>query len=125
MHDYVISLTSNNIGPIHLFIHYPPTTDVESYNDTTPLTANNSSTLSSYSDACRGLQIGSAVADGTLLSLFKFRSMSSGIVFKSGGPLCWLCKCHERPSLSSCKAEIRATCAMSKKVVDLCKFVGV
>ncbi len=72
---------------MHSFIYYPSTTDVKTYTDATPPTANNLSTLSSYSDACWVLQIGSAVANETLLPLFKFRSMSGGIVFKNGGPL--------------------------------------
>jgi hypothetical protein len=107
---------------MHSFIHYPPSTDVKAYNNATPPKPTNSSILSSYSNACWGSQIGSVVADGTLLPLFKFRSMSGGIVFKNGGPLGWLSECQERTSLSSCKAEIRATSAMSKKVVDLRNF---
>jgi hypothetical protein len=119
MHDNGISFTSNNVGPIHSFIHYLPTTDVKAYTDATPPTANNLSTLSSYSEACWGSQFGSAVANRTLLSLFKFRSMSGSIIFKNGGPLSWLRGHQERTSLSSCEAEIRATCIMLKKVVDL------
>ena len=83
-----------------------------------PPTPTTSSTLSSYSDACWGSQIGNAVADGTLLPLFKFRSMSGGIVFRTGGPVGWLADRQEQTSLSSCEAEIRATNATSKKVVD-------
>ena len=96
-HDYGISFTSDNVGPMHSFIHYPPGTDVEAYNDAHPpkYNSHNLSSLSSYSDACWGLQIGNAVADGTLLPLFKFRSMSGRIVFKNGGPLGWLCKRQE------------------------------
>jgi hypothetical protein len=90
--DYGISFNSNNIAPMHSFIHYLPTTDAKACTDTTPLTANNSSTLPSYSDACWGSQVGNAVADGTLLPLFKFRSMSDSIIFKNGGPLGWLSK---------------------------------
>jgi hypothetical protein len=85
-----------------------------------PPTLTNSSTLSSYSDACWGLQIGNAVADGTLLLLFKFRSMTGGIIFRTGGPVGWLGERQDRTSLSSCEAEIRATNATSKKVVDFC-----
>jgi hypothetical protein len=44
--------------------------------------------------------------------------MNGGIVFKNGGPLGWLGIRQEFTSLSSCKAEIRATNAISKKVVD-------
>ena len=77
-----------------------------------------SNTISAYSDACWGSQLGNSVADGTLLPLFKFRSMNGGIVFKNGGPIGWLGDRQDRTSLSSCEAEIRATCATSKKVVD-------
>jgi hypothetical protein len=118
-HDYGILFTSNNVGPMHSFIHYLPSTDVEAYPDATPLQSHDSSTLTSYSDACWGLQIGSAVADGTLLPQFKFRSMSGSIVFKNGGPLEWLSECQGCTSLSSCKTEIHATSATSKKVVNL------
>jgi hypothetical protein len=69
---------------MHSYIHYPPSTDVEAYTDAIPPMPVNSSTILSYSDACWGLQIGSAVADGTLLPLFKFCSMNGGIVFKNG-----------------------------------------
>ncbi len=68
------------------------------------------------------MQIGSAEANGTLLPLFKFRSISGGILYKNGGPLGWLSKHQEHTYLSSCEAEIRATCAMSKKVVKLCNI---
>jgi hypothetical protein len=53
--------------------------------------------------------------------------MSGGIVFKNGGPLGWLAERQERTSLSSCEAEIRATSATSKKVVDfrnICRSVS-
>jgi hypothetical protein len=66
------------------------------------------------------MQTGSAVSDGTLLPLFKFRSIRGGIVFKNGGPLGWISERQERTS-----AEINATSATSKKVVDssnLCVF---
>jgi hypothetical protein len=89
-HDYGISFTSEDMAPMHSFVHYPPSTDVEAYEDAILPTPTNSSTLLAYSDACWGLQIGSAVADDTLLPLFKFHSMNSGIVFKNGGPLGWL-----------------------------------
>ncbi len=118
MHDYGISFTSEDLAPMHSFIHYPPSMDAEAYQDAIPPTLFNSSTLLSYSDACWGSQIGSAVADMTLLPLFKFQSMSGGIVFKNGGPLGWLGDQQERTVLSSCEAEICATCATSKKVVD-------
>ncbi len=72
-HNYGISFNSDNIGPMHSFIHYPPppSMDVKAYNDATPPKPTNSSTLSSYSNTCWGLQIGSTVADGTLIPLIK------------------------------------------------------
>lgn len=119
-HDYGISFTSDSVDPMHCYVHFPPSTDVEAYSDAIPPTPATSSTLSSYSDACWGSQIGSAVVEGTLLPLFKFRSMSGGIIFRYGGPLGWLCERQDQnlTSLNSCEAEIRATNATSKKVVD-------
>jgi hypothetical protein len=58
------------------------------------------------------------MANGTLLPLFKFRSMNGGIIFRNSGPVGWLGEWQERTSLSSCEAEICATNATSKKVVD-------
>jgi hypothetical protein len=126
-HDYGISFTSNDLAPMHSYIHYPPLTDVEAYTDAIPPTPVNSSTILSYHDACWGLQIGSAVADGTLFPLFKFCSMNGGIVFKNGGPLGWIGDRQDQSALSSCEAEIRATSATSKKVVHfwhLCKSLS-
>ena len=67
------------------------------------------------------------MAEGTLLPLFKFWSMNGSTVFRNGGPIDWLGERQDRTSLSSCKAEIRATSATSKKVVNfrnLCKSVS-
>jgi hypothetical protein len=121
-HDYGISFTSEDIAPMHSFIHLPPSTKVEAYEDAIPPKPTNSSTLSAYSDACWGFQIGSAVADGTLLPLLKFCSMNGDIVFWNGGPVGWIGDQQEWMSLSSCEAEILATNATSKKVVDFCNL---
>ena len=118
-HDYGILFTSKSIASMHLYIHYPHLTDDEAYQDATPPKSHDSFTMTSYSDACWGSQIGNAVAEGTLLPLFKFHSMSGRMVFKNGGPLGWLGECQYRTSLSSCEAEIRATSPTTKKVVDL------
>jgi hypothetical protein len=118
MHDYRISFTLEALAPIHSYVHYPPSTDVKAYTNAIPPTATKTSTLSAYSNACWGSQIGSAVADVTLLPLFKFRSMNGGIIFCNGDPVGWLGEWQERTSLSSCEAEIRATNATSKNVVD-------
>jgi hypothetical protein len=112
---------------MHSYVHYLPLTNIEAYEDAIPPTPTNSSTLSAYSNACWGLQIGSAVANGTLLPLFKFCSMNGGIVFKNGGSIGWLGERQEHTSLSSCKAEICTTNATSKKFVDfrnLCRSIS-
>ena len=113
---------------MHSFIHFLPSTDKEAYTDAvSPLLKSNSSTISTYSYACWGSQIGNVVADSVLLPLFKFQSMSSGILFCNGGPLGWLGERQTRTSLSLCEAKIHATCATSKKVVDfynLCPSMG-
>ena len=88
---YGISFTSSITSPIHSYVHFPPSLDVEAYTEAIPPSREKGVPLTSYSDACWGSQIGSAVRDGTLLPLFKFRSMSGGVVFRQGGPLSWLC----------------------------------
>jgi hypothetical protein len=55
-HDYGISFTSDSVAPMHSYIHFPPSTDVEAYTDALPPTPTTSSTLSSYSDVCWGSQ---------------------------------------------------------------------
>jgi hypothetical protein len=71
-HDYGISCTSEDVAPMHSYVHYSPLTNIEAYKDAILPTLTNSSTLSAYSDACWGLQIGSVVTDGTLLPLSSF-----------------------------------------------------
>jgi hypothetical protein len=112
---------------MHLYIHHPPLTDIEAYTNALPPTPLMTSTISAYSNACWGSQIGNEVAEGTLLPLLKFQSMNGGIVFCNGGPIGWLSECQKRTSLSSCEAEICAASATSKKVVDfrnLCRSVS-
>jgi hypothetical protein len=121
-HNYGIYFSSEDIAPMHSIIHIPPSTDVEAYKDAVLPKPLNSSILSAYSDACWGSQIGSAIADGTLLPLFKFRGINGGIIFCNGGRVRWIGKRQERTSLSSCEAEIWATNATSKKVVDFCNL---
>ncbi len=126
-YDYGISFTSKAMAPMHCYIHYPPSTNIEAYTDAAPSTPLTTPTISAYSNACWGSQIGNAVADGTLLPLFKFRNMNGGIVFRNGGPIGWLGVRQERTSLSSCEAEIRATNATSKRVLNfrnLCRSVS-
>jgi hypothetical protein len=48
--------------------------------------------------------------------------MNGGIIFKNGGPIRWLGNRQERTYLSSCEAEIWATNATLKKVMDFCNI---
>jgi hypothetical protein len=110
-HDCGISFTSDDIAPMHSYVHFPPPTNAEVYDDA----------------HCWGSQLGSSDANGTLIPLFKLQSMSGGIIFKNGGPIGWLGERQERTSLSSCNAKIQATCATSKKVADfrnLCSSIS-
>jgi hypothetical protein len=115
---YGISFTSKDMAPMHSYIHFPPSTNVEAYTDAIPPKLLTTRTLLAYRDVCWGSQIGNAVAEGTLLPLFKFQSMTGGIIFKKGGPIGWLGKRQECTSLSSCEAEIWADNATLNKVVD-------
>jgi hypothetical protein len=121
-YDYGISFTSEAVASMHSYIPHPSPTDVEAYKDAIPPTPSASPMLLAHSDACWGSQIGNAVAEGTLLPLFQFRSMKGGIVFCNGGPIGWIGERQDRTSLSSCEAKIRATSATSKKVVDFRNF---
>ena len=86
-HDYVTSFSFDDRAPMHLYVHFSPSTGTEVYNDATPPELGSSNTISAYSNACWGSQLGNLVADGTLLPLFKFCSMNGGIIFKNGGPV--------------------------------------
>jgi len=118
-HNFGIHFTSSSTDPVHTFVHFPDSSDVEAYTDAKPPSPSHQSPLTTYSDACWGSQIGSAVRDGTLLPLFKIRSMSGGIIFRQGGPIGWTAVRQERTSLSSCEAEIRATNEVSKLLMGI------
>ena len=118
-HDYGISFTSEDKNPIHTYLHFPDSSDTEAYHDAVAPTPSKSHKLTTYSDACRGSQIGNAITDGVYLPLFKCRSMSGAIVFRSGGPISWKSVRQDKTSLSSCEAEIRATNEASKLTVSL------
>jgi hypothetical protein len=119
MHDFGIHFTSLATDPVHTFVHFPDLSDIEAYTDAKPPSPSHQSPLTSYSNACWGSQIGSAVRDGTLLPLLKCRSMSGGIIFRQGGPIAWNAVRQERTSLSSCKAEICATNKVSKLLMGI------
>ena len=52
MHDYGISFTSDDTAPMHSYVHYPPSSDTEAYEDAIPPKLGSSNQLSAYSDAC-------------------------------------------------------------------------
>ncbi len=62
--DFGISFTSDSVAPMHLYIHHPPLTDIEAFTNAVPPTPTTSPTISAYSNACWGSQIGSAVWRG-------------------------------------------------------------
>ncbi len=72
-HDHGIHFTSLVTDPVHTVVHFPDSLDVDAYTGAKPPSPSHSSPLTSYSDACWGSQIGSAIRDGTLLPLFKCR----------------------------------------------------
>ncbi len=68
-YDYGISFMSEAVAQ---YIHHPSPTDVVAYEDAIPPMPSTSPMLLAYSNACWGSQIRKAVAEGTLLLLFKF-----------------------------------------------------
>jgi hypothetical protein len=121
-YNYGISFTFKDVAPMHSYIHFPPSADIEAYTNAIPPKLLMTRTLLACSNACWGSQISNAFTEGTLLPLFKFWSMNGGIIFKNGSPIGWLSKRQECMSLSSCEAEIQTTNATLKKVVDFCNL---
>ncbi len=123
LHVLHYSLNSRLWDTLHIVFYGPGShvcsLDVETYTDTKPPLPSHLSPLTSYSDACWGSQIGSAIRDGTLLPLFKCQSMSGGIIFRQGGPIAWTAVRQERTSLSSCEAKSRATNEVSKLLMGI------
>ena len=118
-HDMGISFTSRGVRPMHAYVHFPHSSDLEAYKDAQPPVSERSHLLTTYSDACWGGQYGNVVKDGTPLELFKYRSMSGAIVFRCGGPIAWKVDRQDQTSLSSCEAEVRATNVASTETVGL------
>ena len=117
--DYGFAFSSEEKAPLHTYMSYPHSSDTEAYSDALPPRPDSHHRLTTYSDACWGSQIGNAIREGIQLPLFKFRSMSGAIIFRSGGPITWKTDRQERTSLSSCEAEIRATNMGSRLTVNL------
>ena len=108
--EYGISYHSAASDTIQAFNHFPSHHDKEAYEDAIPPSPGDVTRLTSFSDACWGGQFGNAVPDGTPLELFKFRSISGYVICRTGGPISWKSIRQNRTSLSSCEAEIVATC---------------
>jgi hypothetical protein len=51
-YNYGITFTSDDVAPMHSYIHYPPFTDVKAYKDAIPPKLSNSNTNSAYSNVC-------------------------------------------------------------------------
>jgi hypothetical protein len=118
-YDYGITFTSSTTSPIHTYIYFPDPLGVEAYTDAIPPSESNCAPLTTHSNACWGSQLGSAVRDGTLLPLFKFQSISGGIVFRQGGPLPWTAICQDQTALISEEPEIRATNDTAKSIMGM------
>ncbi len=100
-HDHRISFSSTTTAPIHSYLLFQDSANVEAYFDAKPPSLEYCASLSTFSDTCWGLQIGLAVCNGTLLRLFKFCSMSGGIIFHQGGPIAWMSVRQDKTFLSS------------------------
>jgi hypothetical protein len=93
-------------APLHTSMLFPHPSDMEAYKDALPPKHGNHHHLTTYSNAWWGSQIGNAIWEGIQLPLFKFRSMSGAIIFRSGGPLTWKVERKDCTALNSCKAKI-------------------
>jgi hypothetical protein len=118
-YNHGITFSSAATAPIHMYVHFLDSMNVEAYSDAKPPSSAHCAPLTSYIDVCWDSQIGSAIHDGTLLPLFKCWSMISGIIFRQGGPIAWIVVHRERTSLSSCEAKIHATNEISKMLMAL------
>ena len=107
--EYSISFHSESSATIQSFNHSPHHHDRETYTEATDPSSSEYHQLTAYYDAYWGGQFGSAVEDGTLLELFKFRSHSGFLICRSGGPIAWKSIRQNHTALSSCEADIMAT----------------
>ena len=85
--EYGISFHSDAPSTLQAYNHFPHHHDKEAYTDATPPSVSECHQLTGFSDACWGGQFGNAVADGTPLELFKFRSLSGYVIARCGGPV--------------------------------------
>ena len=102
--EYVISFHSESLATIQAFNHFPHRHDRESYTEATASSPSEWHQLTAYCDSNWGGQFGIAVEDGTPLELFKFRSLSGFLIYRSGGPISWKSIRQNQAALSSCEA---------------------
>ena len=102
--EYGISFQSQSSATIQAFNHFSHNHDREAYIEATVPSLSEFHQLTAYCDANWGFQFGSAVEDGTPLELFKFCSLSSFLIFRSGGPIAWKSIRQNQTDLSSCEA---------------------
>jgi hypothetical protein len=107
--DYGICFHSFANPNIQAFNHFPHHHDNEAYSDATPPAPADCHKLTAYSDACWGGQFGNAIPDGTLVELFKFRSLSGYLICCAGGPIASKAIRQNQTASSLCVAEINAT----------------
>ena len=86
---YSISFHSEYLATIQAFNHFPHHHYREAYTEVTSTSPSECHQLTAYCDENWGGQFGSAVEDGTLLELFRFRSLSGFLICRSGGPIAW------------------------------------
>jgi hypothetical protein len=70
--NYGRLFTSKETAPLNAFMHFPTSSDMEAYHDAIPHKEGRHHHLSTYSDACWGLQLGIAMHEGIQLPPFKF-----------------------------------------------------
>jgi hypothetical protein len=106
--DYGFTFASKVKASLHTYMSFLHKSDTEAYADAIPPRLSNHHCLTTHSDACWGSQIGNAIQARIHLPLFKFCSMSSAIIFRSGGQLTWKTDRQDHTALRLCKAEISA-----------------
>jgi hypothetical protein len=87
--NYGFTFSLEEKAPLHTYMSFPHSSNTEAYNDALPPCPDSHHCLTTYSDACWGSQLGNAIRKGIQLPLFKFRSMSGAIIFRSGVPIIW------------------------------------
>ena len=92
------------------FNHFLHHHDKEAYSDATPPFPSKYHELTGFSNVyLGGGQFGNLVHDGTLLKMFKFRSLSGYLICRCDGQVAWKLVRQDQPALSSCETEIVAT----------------